>query len=125
MLIRLVARDTGILTVSVVAFLGGLPIVIPAAALELRTMTLGHISAGVVVGILFLGIIATALAMYLWNTAFALVEASRASLTFFAQPVVGTLPGYGFLHELISPLFLFGGFLIAVGLVLASRGSVA
>ena len=124
-LIRLVARDTGILTVSIVAFLGGLPIAIPAAALELRTMTLGHISAGVVLGILFLGIIATALAMYLWNTAFALVEASRASLTFFAQPVVGTLLGYIFLHESISPLFLLGGLLIAVGLVLASRGSVA
>ncbi len=124
-LIRLVARDTGILTVSVVAFLGGLPIAVPAAALELRTMPLGHITAGVVLGILFLGIIATALAMYLWNTAFALVEASRVSLTFFAQPVVGTFLGYILLHESISPLFLFGGLLIAVGLVLASRGPAA
>jgi drug/metabolite transporter (DMT)-like permease len=59
--------------------------------------------------------------MVLWNTAFALVDASLASLTFFAQPVVGTLLGWLFLGEQITPLFLLGGFLIGLGLVIASR----
>jgi drug/metabolite transporter (DMT)-like permease len=59
--------------------------------------------------------------MVLWNTAFAFVDASLASLTFFAQPVVGTLLGWLFLHENITPLFLFGGALIGVGLVISSR----
>ncbi len=76
---------------------------------------------GVVGGVLFLGVISTALAMVLWNTAFAFVDASLASLTFFAQPVVGTFLGWLFLGEQITPLFLLGGFLIGLGLVVASR----
>jgi drug/metabolite transporter (DMT)-like permease len=59
--------------------------------------------------------------MVLWNTAFAFVDASLASLTFFAQPVVGTFLGWLFLGEQITPLFLLGGLLIGVGLIVASR----
>jgi drug/metabolite transporter (DMT)-like permease len=43
-----------------------------------------------------------------------------ASLTFFAQPVVGTILGAIFLGETVTPLFLFGGLLIGAGLVLAA-----
>ncbi|HET8669719.1 MAG TPA: EamA family transporter, partial [Candidatus Saccharimonadales bacterium] len=85
------------------------------------TIGVGEINLGVIGGVLFLGIISTALAMVLWNTAFALVDASLASLTFFAQPIVGTLLGWLFLGETITPLFLLGGFLIGLGLVISSR----
>jgi len=98
-----------------------LPVSVPAGAWELKTLGIGEISLGVVGGVLFLGIIATALAMVLWNTAFAYVDASLASLTFFAQPVVGTILGWLFLKETITPLFLFGGLLIGIGLVISSR----
>ena len=74
-------------------------------------------------GVLFIGVISTALAMVLWNTAFAYVDASLASLTFFAQPVVGTLLGWLFLGETITPLFLLGGALIGAGLVISRRES--
>jgi drug/metabolite transporter (DMT)-like permease len=120
-LIRVVTRDLDVLTVSLIAFLGGLPIAIPAGVAELVTHGAGPITLWVVMGVLFLGIICTALAMYLWNNAFALIDANRASLTFFAQPVVGTLLGWLFLGETITPLFIFGGLLIALGLILASR----
>lgn len=120
-LIRAVTRDLDVLSVSLVAFLGGLPIVIPMAAREVVTVGFGPIGPGTILGVLFLGIVATAAAMVLWNTAFSILEASLASLTFFAQPVVGTLLGWLFLKEPITPLFLLGGALIAAGLVLASR----
>lgn len=122
-LIRVVTRDLDVLIVSFVAFLGGLPISVPAGAVELATVGTGEITLAVVLGVLFLGIICTALAMLLWNTAFALVDAGRASLTFFAQPVVGSLLGWLFLGESITSLFLLGGLLIGIGLVLASRAS--
>jgi drug/metabolite transporter (DMT)-like permease len=120
-LVRLVTRELDVLEVSLVAFLGGLPIAIPAGAAELLTIGAGPITPGIVLGVLFLGIVATAVAMFLWNNAFALVDASRASLTFFAQPVVGALLGWLLLNEPITPFFLLGGLLIGVGLVLASR----
>ena len=120
-LVRKTTRDVNVLLFSLIAFLGGLPVSVPAGAWELQTMGVGELSLGIVGGVLFLGIISTALAMVLWNTAFAFVDASLASLTFFAQPVVGTLLGWLFLGERITPLFLLGGLLIGLGLVVASR----
>ena len=120
-LVRKATQALDVLPFSLIAFLGGLPISIPAGARELETIGVGEISLGVVGGVLFLGVISTALAMVLWNTAFAYLDASLASLTFFAQPVVGTLLGWLFLGEEITPLFLAGGMLIGVGLVISSR----
>jgi drug/metabolite transporter (DMT)-like permease len=120
-LVRKATQDLDVLPFSLIAFIGGLPVTIPAGAWELKTLGVGEISLGVIAGVLFLGIISTALAMVLWNTAFAFVDASLASLTFFAQPVVGTFLGWLFLGEKITPLFLFGGFLIGLGLLISSR----
>jgi drug/metabolite transporter (DMT)-like permease len=120
-LVRKTTQNLEVLPFSLIAFLGGLPVTLPVGAWEARTLGIGEISLGVVGGILFLGIISTALAMVLWNTAFAYVDASLASLTFFAQPVVGTLLGWLFLGERITPLFLLGGLLIGLGLVISSR----
>lgn len=120
-LVRMATQNLDVIPFSLIAFLGGLPIVLPAGAWELETLGVGEISLGVVGGVLFLGIISTALAMVLWNNAFALVDANLASLTFFAQPVVGTVLGWLFLGERITPLFLLGGLLIGLGLVISSR----
>lgn len=120
-LVRKVTQATDVLMFSMLAFIGGLPVSIPAGIWELSTAGVGAITPGVVGGVLFIGIISTALAMVLWNTAFNTVDASLASLTFFAQPVVGTLLGWLFLHEKITPLFLLGGFLIGIGLVISSQ----
>ena len=119
-LIRKVTRNIDVLSTSLIAFLGGLPLSIPMGFWEVSTQGIGKIGWGVVGGILFLGIISTALAMYLWNTAFARLEAGVASLTFFAQPVVGTILGAVFLGDKITPLFILGGMLIGLGLVIAS-----
>jgi len=120
-LVRRVTQNTDVLLFSLIAFIGGLPVTLPASAWELSTVGVGEISLGIVAGVLFLGVISTALAMVLWNTAFAYVDANLASLTFFAQPVVGTLLGWLFLKERITPLFLVGGLLIGIGLVISSQ----
>lgn len=120
-LVRKTTQGIDVLLFSLIAFLGGLPVSVPVGVWEWNTVGVGEISLGVVGGILFLGIISTALAMVLWNTAFALVDAGLASLTFFAQPVVGTILGWLFLGERITPLFLLGGLLIGLGLIISSR----
>ncbi len=120
-LVRKLTQSLDVLPFSLIAFLGGLPITVPVGVWELKTIGIGEISLGVVGGVLFLGIISTALAMILWNNAFTLIDASLASLTFFAQPVVGTLLGWLFLKETITSLFLLGGLLIGIGLVVSSR----
>src|SRR5690606_36615669 len=80
-LVRKTTRQTDVLLFSLIAFLGGLPVSIPAGLWEWQTIGVGQITPGVIGGVLFLGVISTALAMVLWNTAFAYVDASLASLT--------------------------------------------
>jgi len=87
------------------------------SAWELSARSIGPIDGGIVAGVLFLGIISTALAMLLWNYAFQKLPASTAGLTFFAQPVTGTLLGTIFLGETPGILFFAGAILIAGALV--------
>ncbi len=119
-LVRKVTRTTDVVTSTTIMLMGGLPSGFLLSGWEIKTQGIGTITPGIVGGILFLGIIATAIAMFLWNYAFAELPAAVASLTFFAQPIVGTILGALFLHETITPLFLFGGLLISIGLVIAS-----
>jgi drug/metabolite transporter (DMT)-like permease len=100
--------------------LGGIPSSVAFSIWEVNTQGIGTITPGIIGGLLFLGIVSTAIAMFLWNYAFAELPAAVASLTFFAQPVVGTLLGWFFLSEQITSLFILGGVLIGVGIVIAS-----
>ena len=120
-LIRKVTSGLAVLPVSLVCFLGGMLVTMPAASIGLSLTQLGPITPWVFLGILYLGVISTGLAMYLWNLAFARLEAGVASLTFFAQPVVGTGLGALLLGEQLSGMFFAGGLLIAAGLFLAAR----
>jgi drug/metabolite transporter (DMT)-like permease len=119
-LVRKVSKTGDLLTSSAIMLLGGLPSSLLLGIWEVQTQGIGKITVGIIFGLLFLGIISTALAMFMWNYAFAELPANIASLTFFAQPVVGTLLGWFFLAEKITPLFLAGGVLIGVGILIAT-----
>ena len=69
-------------------------------------------------GVLYIGIISTAGAFYFWNKGLQLMEASRGSLYFFFQPVVGTILGWLFLGEEPDLFFWIGAMLIGCGVFL-------
>jgi drug/metabolite transporter (DMT)-like permease len=118
-LVRKLSRSADLLASSAMMLLGGIPSSLVLSLWEIKTIGVGEITPGVIGGILFIGIVSTAIAMFLWNYAFAELPAAVASLTFFAQPVVGTILGAWLLGEHISILFIAGGVLIGVGLVIA------
>lgn len=121
-LVRKISLSADLLTSSTVMLMAGIPTSVLFGAFELNNQAIGgEITFGIIAGVLYLGIISTALAMYLWNYAFAELPAAVASLTFFAQPVVGTLLGWFFLGEKITPLFLAGGVLIGIGILISSK----
>ena len=122
-LVRKVTRGADLLASSAIMLTGGIPSSLLFGWREIQTQGIGQVTPGIIAGILFLGIISTAIAMFLWNYAFAELPAAVASLTFFAQPVVGTILGALFLNEIISYLFIGGGVLIGIGLVIASTDS--
>lgn len=109
------------LVLTAIAFMGGLCLTIPAMAIELTQSSIGTIDLGIIVGVLYLGIISTAGAMWLWNRAFALVDASIASLFFFAQPLTGALLGAIFLDQPMTTGLWIGIGLIVGGVLLSLR----
>lgn len=115
---RLSARlDT--LMVTLLGFCGGLMLTLPAAAVEASQRPTGTITPGVVLGVVYLGVVSTAVAMWLWNRAFALVDASVASLFFFAQPVVGAILSVVVLSQPVTWNLLTGSLLIAAGVIVS------
>lgn len=107
------------LLVTIVCFVGGLIFAIPASLIELTSRSIGDVDAGIVIGVLYLGIVSTAVAMWLWNRAFALVSASVASLFFFAQPLSGALLAGIFLGQSMTVGLWLGGGLIVLGVILS------
>lgn len=80
-----------------------------------------HLADGrVVVGVIYLGVVATAGAFFLWNKGLTMIDAGAGSLFLFFQPIVGTLLGWLILGEKLSINFAAGSILILVGVALAT-----
>ncbi|MFJ7756362.1 DMT family transporter [Peribacillus muralis] len=72
-------------------------------------------------GLLYLGVISTAIAFLLWNRGLQMLHASSGGVFFFFQPVVGTLLGWLILGETISITFWAGSFFILLGVLLVLK----
>jgi drug/metabolite transporter (DMT)-like permease len=72
-------------------------------------------------GVLYLGIVSTAVALYLWNKGFEYVDAATGALCFFVQPLVGSGLGALLLGERLSWSFLAGVVLIGGSVYVAAR----
>lgn len=116
------AHGLSTLTITLGATLVGLMFDVPLAALELSSATIGPITPMIGLGVLYLGLVSTALAFHLWNLGFKLLDANTAALCFFAQPVVGATLGVLLLGEPFSFGLALGASLILGGaLVSAAR----
>ena len=78
--------------------------------------------AGAVVGVLYLGLVITALGYLVWNWALTRTGASRAAIFITVQPIGGVLLGAALLHEPLTAYTLAGGALIVAGLCLTVTG---
>ncbi|MHB1654680.1 MAG: DMT family transporter [Desulfitobacteriaceae bacterium] len=72
-------------------------------------------------GVLYLGIVSTAGAFFLWNKGLQMVDAASGGLYFFFQPLAGTLLGWFFLGEHVGITFWIGAILILSGVLLVVK----
>lgn len=86
---------------------------------ELARMPIGEIHLGTVAGVLYLGVVSTAVAFTLWVYAVAKAGSVLSGIAFFAQPVVGGLLGWALLGESLGLSFLLGAVLLFVGALIA------
>ena len=85
---------------------------------EFQSNPIEHMNMYVLLGVLYLGIVSTAGAFFLWNKGLELMDASIGSLFFFFQPIVGSLLGWFLLNETLSSNFLLVVFLLYVAFLL-------
>ena len=94
----------------------------PLAAAEWMSGARSVVSGAAVTGVLYLGVVITAIGYLAWNWALARAEASRAAIFLTVQPVAGALLGVLFLHEPLTAFTLAGGALLVSGLWLTATG---
>lgn len=121
-LVKRVPGDYSLLVITTyaifAAFLVITPLIVPQMSYGQVSLVLEPAICG---GILYLGIVSTAGAFYLWNKGLQMVDAGTGGLYFFFQPLVGTLLGWLFLGEQIGITFWIGAFLILGGVVLVVK----
>lgn len=122
---KMASRRYPALTVTLYATISGLGFTAPLAYLTERGywQPAADIPGLAWWGVAYVGIISTAVAFYLWNKGFSMMDASPASLFFFAQPLVAAALGFLLLDERLHWYFFLGALLILAGLIFSAFGS--
>lgn len=108
--------------VTVYAMAWSLVFLAPLAAMELSAWSYRVLSQPpLALGILYMGVMATATAYLLWNYGMARMEAGSGGVFLAIQPLVGSLLGWLILHEPIGLGTMLGFLLIASGIALTAR----
>ncbi len=108
------------LVITTYAIFFSLFFITPFMIWELQTSSIGTVNTYVIFGVLYLGIVSTAGAFFLWNKGLELIDASIGSLFFFFQPIVGSLLGWLLLNETLNSNFFIGGILIICSVLITT-----
>ncbi|MDH4422067.1 DMT family transporter [Bacillus cereus] len=108
------------LVITTYAIFFSLFFITPFMILEFQSNPISHMNMYVLLGVLYLGIISTAGAFFLWNKGLQLMDASIGSLFFFFQPIVGSLLGWFLLNETLNSNFFIGGILIICSVLITT-----
>jgi drug/metabolite transporter (DMT)-like permease len=113
--VKVASSRFSILTITTYAILFALLFTTPFMIWELQSTEMILHNTYVILGILYLGIVSTAGAFFLWNKGMEMVDAGIGSLFFLFQPLVGSFLGWLLLNEHLNENFFIGGILILVG----------
>lgn len=114
--VKVASKRLSSLTITTYAILFALFFTTPTMVWELQTSDLYYQNILVILGVLYLGVVSTAGAFFLWNKGLELMDAGIGSLFFFFQPLVGSILGWLLLEEHLNMNFFIGGLLIIIGI---------
>jgi len=121
-LVKKVPKDYSLLVITTYATLAATLVITPLVITQINLEQINLLFQPMVWGgILYLGIVSTAGAFYLWNKGLQMVDAATGGLYFFFQPLVGTLLGWFFLGEHVGITFWIGALLIIGGVFLVTK----
>ncbi|NRD79159.1 EamA family transporter [Bacillus sp. BRMEA1] len=118
--VKLASQRFSSLTITTYAILFAFIFTTPEMLWELHSNVLSSQNIWVILGVIYLGIVATAGAFFLWNKGMELMDAGIGSLFFFFQPIVGAFLGWLLLNEKLNIQFFIGGSLIVAGVLIVT-----
>jgi drug/metabolite transporter (DMT)-like permease len=113
-------RRLGALEITAGACLWALPMMVPGTILELAGGAHLALTASGLLGALYLGVFATALAWWAWYRGVERLPAVTAAVFFLAQPVVGIALSIPIFHFPLTLGFAGGSLLVVIGMLLAT-----
>lgn len=119
--VKIASKKLDSLTITTYSIFFTLIFTTPFMLYDYKDITYVLCSKQIVLGVLYVGILSTAAAFFLWNKGIELMDTGTGSLFLFFQPVTGSILGWICLGEQISSSFFIGGFLIVIALIIASK----
>ena len=113
-------RRLGALEITLGASLWAIPAMLPGTVVELATGRHLELGLGAVLGALYLGVLATALAWWAWYRGVERLPAVTVAVFFLAQPVVGVALSIPIFHFPLTAGFVVGSVLVIAGMLLAT-----
>jgi drug/metabolite transporter (DMT)-like permease len=101
-------------------FVLGLLFLVPFFLIERANFPPVALKTNIVLSILYIGVISSLVAYYLWNRSIELVGPSKAAIIFYSSPLFIGLLAYVFLNESIGLIHLYSALLIIPGILLAN-----
>ncbi|WP_242214712.1 DMT family transporter [Bacillus cereus group sp. BfR-BA-01383] len=118
--VKIASAQFSSLVITTYAIFFSLFFITPFMIWEIQSISIEAVNTYVILGVLYLGIVSTAGAFFLWNKGLELMDASIGSLFFFFQPIVGSLLGWFLLNETLSSNFFIGGILIICSVLITT-----
>jgi drug/metabolite transporter (DMT)-like permease len=118
--VKVASQRFSTLVITTYAILFGLLFTTPVMIWELQRNEVYYNDIYIILGVVYVGIVSTAGAFFLWNKGMDLMEAGIGSLFFFFQPLVGSFLGWLLLNETLDVNFFIGGMLIVAGVVIVA-----
>jgi drug/metabolite transporter (DMT)-like permease len=113
--VKIASKRLSSLTITTYAVLFALLFTTPTMFWELQSKDIYYQDSLIILGVIYLGVVSTAGAFFLWNKGMELMDAGIGSLFFFFQPIVGSFLGWALLKEALGVNFFVGGLFIVVG----------
>ncbi|PGT17830.1 DMT family transporter [Bacillus cereus] len=118
--VKIASAQFSSLVITTYAIFFSLFFITPFMIWEIQSTSIEAVNTYVILGVLYLGIVSTAGAFFLWNKGLELMDASIGSLFFFFQPIVGSLLGWFLLNETLNSNFFIGGILIICSVLITT-----
>ncbi|MGF9966044.1 DMT family transporter [Bacillus rhizoplanae] len=118
--VKIASQRFSSLIITTYAIFFAILFITPCMVWELQSNSIQSLNTFIILGILYLGIISTAGAFFLWNKGMELMDAGIGSLFFFFQPLVGSFLGWLLLDEKLKTTFFFGAALIVLSVLIVT-----